>query len=115
MYCSASVREHPARSATRFDSRTGSDMDQRRGIRTRSVPIRRSGTLRLFSRHWNAGQPQPAARGAGRSRVGSLEREETRQPPDRRSEEHTSELQSLMRLSYAVFCLNKKKTKKHKM
>src|SRR3546814_6545151 len=29
----------------------------------------------------------------------------------RRSEEHTSELQSLMRISYAVFCLNKKKTK----
>src|SRR3546814_6664752 len=30
---------------------------------------------------------------------------------DRRSEEHTSELQSLMRISYAVFCLKKKKTK----
>src|SRR3546814_8059080 len=29
--------------------------------------------------------------------------------PDRRSEEHTSELQSLMRISYAVFCLKKKK------
>src|SRR3546814_4357088 len=29
------------------------------------------------------------------------------EPP--RSEEHTSELQSLMRISYAVFCLNKKK------
>src|SRR3546814_2253915 len=29
---------------------------------------------------------------------------------ERRSEEHTSELQSLMRISYAVFCLNKKKT-----
>src|SRR3546814_9673294 len=28
----------------------------------------------------------------------------------KRSEEHTSELQSLMRISYAVFCLNKKKT-----
>src|SRR3546814_5507857 len=28
----------------------------------------------------------------------------------RRSEEHTSELQSLMRISYAVFCLNKKTT-----
>src|SRR3546814_7961349 len=28
---------------------------------------------------------------------------------DNRSEEHTSELQSLMRISYAVFCLNKKK------
>src|SRR3546814_8205382 len=29
----------------------------------------------------------------------------------RRSEEHTSELQSLMRISYAVFCLKKKKEK----
>src|SRR3546814_4281905 len=28
---------------------------------------------------------------------------------DRRTEEHTSELQSLMRISYAVFCLKKKK------
>src|SRR3546814_7876878 len=33
------------------------------------------------------------------------------EPPDSpaRSEEHTSELQSLMRISYAVFCLKKKK------
>src|SRR3546814_18473715 len=30
-----------------------------------------------------------------------------------RSEEHTSELQSLMRISYAVFCLNKKKQHTH--
>src|SRR3546814_2503209 len=30
----------------------------------------------------------------------------------RRSEEHTSELQSLMRISYAVFCLKKKKNKR---
>src|SRR3546814_4367346 len=30
-------------------------------------------------------------------------------PRHARSEEHTSELQSLMRISYAVFCLNKKK------
>src|SRR3546814_5022727 len=42
--------------------------------------------------------------------------EEQRRPPRRvigaigkRSEEHTSELQSLMRISYAVFCLKKKK------
>src|SRR3546814_9440758 len=34
--------------------------------------------------------------------------------PEGRSEEHTSELQSLMRISYAVFCLKKKKTKKAK-
>src|SRR3546814_8699891 len=32
-------------------------------------------------------------------------------PAPQRSEEHTSELQSLMRISYAVFCLKKKKTK----
>src|SRR3546814_1419941 len=30
---------------------------------------------------------------------------------EQRSEEHTSELQSLMRISYAVFCLKKKNTK----
>src|SRR3546814_3292802 len=33
---------------------------------------------------------------------------------DDRSEEHTSELQSLMRISYAVFCLKKKKNKRRK-
>src|SRR3546814_3212378 len=32
-------------------------------------------------------------------------------PQPMRSEEHTSELQSLMRISYAVFCLKKKKQK----
>src|SRR3546814_2291976 len=32
-------------------------------------------------------------------------------PSKTRSEEHTSELQSLMRISYAVFCLKKKKTR----
>src|SRR3546814_4995738 len=31
-----------------------------------------------------------------------------------RSEEHTSELQSLMRISYAVFCLKKKKKRQHR-
>src|SRR3546814_4140315 len=35
-------------------------------------------------------------------------------PPLERSEEHTSELQSLMRISYAVFCL-KKKNKTYRM
>src|SRR3546814_9897555 len=35
-------------------------------------------------------------------------------PRPGRSEEHTSELQSLMRISYAVFCLKKKKTKQKK-
>src|SRR3546814_5395371 len=43
-------------------------------------------------------------------RGGVLERVTTRFQDERRSEEHTSELQSLMRISYAAFCL-KKKTK----
>src|SRR3546814_8523009 len=71
----------------------------------RSLPARRSdrrrprGTrrraLRIGHRHLDFGQPQPRrALRAGR-----------------RSEEHTSELQSLMRISYAVFCLKKKKKK----
>src|SRR3546814_5353271 len=43
-----------------------------------------------------------------------LARGHQRAAPDRgrRSEEHTSELQSLMRISYAVFCLKKKKTER---
>src|SRR3546814_8648515 len=39
------------------------------------------------------------------------DRKDAAVPLSRRSEEHTSELQSLMRISYAVFCLKKKKTK----
>src|SRR3546814_9262514 len=49
----------------------------------------------------DAGAAKPVIRlqGQDRSKVGA------------RSEEHTSELQSLMRISYAVFCLKKKKKK----
>src|SRR3546814_10651058 len=36
-------------------------------------------------------------------------------PGHRRSEEHTSEIQSLMRISYAVFCWKKKTNKKQKI
>src|SRR3546814_6936418 len=43
-----------------------------------------------------------------RSRSSTFEREVSI-GPKMRSEEHTSELQSLMRISYAVFCLTKKK------
>src|SRR3546814_9917685 len=43
------------------------------------------------------------------SRAGVRGGRQGRKPcPQKRSEEHTSELQSLMRISYAVFCLNKK-------
>src|SRR3546814_9664752 len=44
-----------------------------------------------------------------RSRVRQEYRHADTRPYPPRSEEHTSELQSLMRISYAVFCLKKKK------
>src|SRR3546814_2065311 len=47
------------------------------------------------------------------ARAGILIEEPHRVPMFGRSEEHTSELQSLMRISYAVFCL-KKKTNRNK-
>src|SRR3546814_19698846 len=46
-------------------------------------------------------------------RLGSPVRPVPRRFRSSRSEEHTSELQSLMRISYAVFCLKKKKERKH--
>src|SRR3546814_9007534 len=48
-----------------------------------------------------SGRPAPLGSGGGR----------LRRRHDNRSEEHTSELQSPMRISYAVFCLQKKTTK----
>src|SRR3546814_10475107 len=67
-----------------------------------------------------AHRPPPAAR-----RRRAARGNESREQPSRlyrlsdrsshlaRSEEHTSELQSLMRISYAVFCLTKKKIQQH--
>src|SRR3546814_1699754 len=57
---------------------------------------------------------QPTLRGLGcgsGSMVGMYSRQ-LRTVSVRRSEEHTSELQSLMRMSYAVFCLKKNKKKR---
>src|SRR3546814_9759346 len=63
-------------------------------------------------------QRDPACRAARGRRVGLHAPRLCRQGAEelakdlrRRSEEHTSELQSLMRISYAVFCLKKKRTK----
>src|SRR3546814_5395889 len=58
------------------------------------------------------GQPagQVMARGFGKADLDAAGLEADRM--HLRSEEHTSELQSLMRISYAVFCLQKKKTQK---
>src|SRR3546814_10913006 len=58
---------------------------------------------------------QPLGHQPGADLVETIEQSEPQerrrvvQRPPPRSEEHTSELQSLMRISYAVFCLKKKK------
>src|SRR3546814_2474501 len=47
--------------------------------------------------------------------VGWVERSENHHTAPHRSEEHTSELQTLMRISYAVFCLKKQRYKKYRI
>src|SRR3546814_5985905 len=83
--------------------------------------------LRLRLQFGNRHRGPEAAAGVGRHAVAGaaqqarhrLAHELALQIPDRavqrghgRSEEHTSELQSLMRISYAVFCLKKKNKKR---
>src|SRR3546814_2863751 len=79
----------------------------RQGTRRASV----SGVGRLFDRRYrdlSMDRTLPVAwvGMGGRSQRQAMVRCRRRAP---RSEEHTSELQSLMRISYAVFCLKKKK------
>src|SRR3546814_1952645 len=62
----------------------------------------------LLGRPRGAGGGRPRRRERAFSRCGAALRSILRPAVDRRSEEHTSELQSLMRISYAVFCLKKK-------
>src|SRR3546814_1102456 len=79
---------------------------------------------------WNARQTRPARRFWSRcmgfrlrhratiaaiSKLmdGAIRTASTRAAAGRRSEEHTSELQSLMRISYAVFCLKKNTNSTH--
>src|SRR3546814_4142963 len=56
----------------------------------------------------------PQVTGDGRHTIRQLVEQVNADPLRGRSEEHTSELQSLMRISYAVFCLKKKKTRQQK-
>src|SRR3546814_8129200 len=80
-------------------------MESSRSARA-STRLQRTATIAWVSRQtgWTAILPQPPPTVSGRA---------TSPISGRRSEEHTSELQSLMRISYAVFCL-KKKTKQIK-
>src|SRR3546814_9262176 len=73
------------------------------GARVRTAPRRRHRARLARPARAGMGRPHPAPGALGR-------RGRAQGPPlAARSEEHTSELQSLMRISYAVFCLKKKK------
>src|SRR3546814_4559014 len=70
-----------------------------------SLPISIQEGARPSVRLLGEGHRGPRGPGAGAPAPGHVHRRQ-------RSEEHTSELQSLMRISYAVFCLKNKKTQK---
>src|SRR3546814_2536399 len=76
--------------------------------RLRGGPFRAASRLRILFSPVQGGRPRAGAAGHPRlpDQAGILEKP--------RSEEHTSELKSLMRISYAVFCLKKTK-KSHKI
>src|SRR3546814_5853206 len=69
-------------------------------LHTSHTPLGRS-TSRLVNRLWRNPRTRPCGRSQKRW--------------SGRSEEHTSELQSLMRISYAVFCLKKKSKTNNKL
>src|SRR3546814_20709673 len=69
----------------------------------------RSQGLSDYRRRRRADDPGCRKPGHQPRHPGGQQAAQGRQDPARRSEEHTSELQSLMRISYAVFCLKKKK------
>src|SRR3546814_8946351 len=68
----------------------------------------------VFERQRGLGSRVAGRRGDEIGERPDVARARTDDRRDERSEEHTSELQSLMRISYAVFCLKKKKTQHNK-
>src|SRR3546814_10588321 len=108
------------RTDTLFPDTTLFDLDQRRYVFAREqVPavlldqFRAAARIRTDHRHAGVVGFQHHSRqrfeaGRTREQVERLVHILQVFPPAARSEEHTSELQSLMRISYAVFCLKKK-------
>src|SRR3546814_4430402 len=98
----------------------GGDDDRRHEEDRDAQPCERIGILRDVGHEPGPIERQPHQAAAQRQAELARQRQEAEavrlDPPallplpviDRRSEEHTSELQSLMRISYAVFCLKKK-------
>src|SRR3546814_710277 len=75
------------------------------GLGVRMIGLRKLDLRAQFGERWDV-----SGRNQGSVVIGYYRRWSAEGPGSpRRSEEHTSELQSLMRISYAVFCLKKKK------
>src|SRR3546814_5997962 len=74
----------------------------------RSAEADRVGGGQLFAEHDHRQQELDRRRDILKEAQGRIG-QPLRRGGEQRSEEHTSELQSLMRISYAVFCLKKKK------
>src|SRR3546814_3616865 len=81
-----------------------------RGVGGRPLQYR-AGRNRPFSGAAGVGGNHSISPDRGGDRIAAAGWRRPRQHRKGRSEEHTSELQSLMRISYAVFCLKKKKKK----
>src|SRR3546814_9598838 len=96
------IRRPPrsTRTDTLFPSRRSSDL-----FRDRIFPV-------LTPLAVDPAQPFPYISGLSLNLAVMIRNPRTEK--EHRSEEHTSELQSLMRISYAVFCLKKKKEQKLK-
>src|SRR3546814_6103653 len=76
-------------------------------IRPSGIPIELIAWKQLLAMTSAVGLARPTSSAA---RITSLLAMKSGSSPPSRSEEHTSEIQSLMRISYAVFCLKKKRT-----
>src|SRR3546814_3414259 len=79
------------------------------GIRINSVAVTGEVTVSSAKKVGAATIAPPMPK---RRSIGLRPKRSARAPKTGRSEEHTSELQSLMRISYAVFCLKKKKNER---
>src|SRR3546814_3654111 len=77
--------------------------------RHRQKSQRSSQDIRAWDKFSGKYLPHKSRFRPGNPRLGRFHRISNRDSGNGRSEEHTSELQSLMRISYAVFCLKKKK------
>src|SRR3546814_5955443 len=111
--CSSDLRQSTKGAAIR----AGIPAVPRRSGERAWPPVRAQAALRTSWRARTGRAPTPSGARAGADEVWAgvrcrFARGQPMRGDDWRSEEHTSELQSLMRISYAVFCLKKKNKEK---